>query len=768
MRISKRLSEDAFQVKTRDEVESWLVAVEKEAGGLRWVPLGGIPNNVHTVQVSADPALAQVERPINSIDAVLDLKAEELKQTAPSPHQAARAWWGVPAGGLSEMKEEARRQLADLIRVTNLDSGDIERPTIVIQDAGTGQHPDDFSKTLLSLLESNKKSKAHQMGVYNAGGAASYAYCPYTFIISRRAPQLLAGKADEIGAAIVRYNPLDPDKYKSGTYEYCVAKDETILRLDLPSLPDPHSGIAFPGHGTYVKHICYELSKYHRVAHGPKQSLWHLFHAAIPDPPLPFRIVETRTDRFPGMKGAMERRVVMGLLHLLRRSGTADYHDERPIFLGPDNGKVVARYFVLNEGTDPDAYTTSEQGLTITLNGQRQGTKDRYWVKRNTDLHYIYKRLVILVDANELTNAAKRQVFASTRESHKDSPLTRKILDGVLQEMRDDEDLSALDEDARERARSEATRSTSEKVKRQLASQVAAFLQGQGSGTKGGKPTKTRRPRKPPKPRNIDDSAMLDIPDTLQILTDPLVIHPGRRASLRLFINAKNGFLPKHAGALNIVLGPEVKDHVRVLSTGRLLGGRVRITLNAADGTPLCKSTVQVVLVDPSLPVLITAAGGLEVVKREEEEEQEDKDKRRGGEPDVDILWFERADWEKLGWDEETAGECDVRRDSPDKNTIVRVEWRLNRAFGPYEAAISGRKLGEAATRTFQEAYELPVCWGMFQQALAEYEKESEADEEGQRIEIPDDYVKGERARLARAVLIAKEADILVAQALEV
>jgi hypothetical protein len=769
MRVSMKLSEEIFQVKTEGEMDDWLRAVEKETGGLEWVPLGGIPNNVHTVQVSADPALALVERPINSIDAVLDLKAEELKQTAPSPHEAAAAWWGVPAGGLSEMKEDARRELADLIRVTNLDSGNIERPTIVVHDAGTGQHPDDFSKTLLSLLESNKKSKSHQMGVYNAGGAASYAFCPYTVIISRKAPQLLAGKADELGVAVVRYNPLDPDKYKSGTYEYCVAKDKTVLRLDLPSIPDPHSGLHSPGYGTYVKHISYELSKYHRGAHEPKRSLWHLFHAAIPDPPLPFRIIETRTDRFPGMKGAVERRVIMGLLHLLRRPSTAEYHDEREISLGPENGKVIARYFVLNAETDPDAYTTSDQGVTITLNGQRQGTKDRYWVKRNTDLHYIYRRLVILVDGNKLTNAAKRDVFASTRESHKDSPLTRKILERMLEEMREDEDLRALDEQARERFRSEATRSTSEKVKRQLASQVAAFLQGQGAGTKGGKhTTKTSQPRKPPKPRNTDDTAMLDIPDTLQILTDPLVIHPGARAALRLAINAKNGFLPKHAAALTVVLGPEVKDKVKVLSTGRLLGGRVRIALIAADDTPLCKSTIQVALVDPALPVLLTAAGNLEVVKQEEEKDE--KDTHRGGEPDVEILWHKRVEWENFDpvWDDETVGKCHITRDQHDKKTIVRVEWHLNEAFQPYEAVISGKKFGEAATKTFQESYELPVCWGMFQQSLAEYEKEKEADEEGRPIEIPDDYVKGELTRIARAVLIAKEADVLVAQAVEV
>lgn len=771
MKLSRKLSEQALKITEPDQVKEWLRAVDKEIGGLTWAPLGGIPNNVHTVQVSADSALALVERPINSIDAVLDLRAVERGETAPTPHDAAKKWWGVPAGGLSELKPDELTALASLIRVTNLESGEIERPTIVIQDSGIGQHPDDFPKTLLSLLESNKKSKTHQMGVYNAGGAASYAFCPYTFIISRRAPQVLGGKADEVGITVVRYDPLDPDKYKSGTYVYCVAKGGAILRADLPGLPDAHAGVHAPDYGTYVKHISYELSRYHRAAFEPKKSFWHLFHAAVPDPPLPYMIVETRRKRFPGMSADIERRSVRGLLHLLRREGRTEYSDERPINLGAEDGTVALRYFVLKDGTDPDAYTTSEQGLTMTLNGQRQGTKDRYWVKRNTDFHYIFKRLVVLVDGNGLTNTAKREVFASTRESHKESPLARKILELVISDLQEDEHLQAVDEAARQRTISDATRSTSEKVKKQLANQVAAFLKGQSSGEKGGKPKpkptkKTVTTHKPPK---TDDSAMLDIPDKLEIISDPLWIEPDGRAGLRLGINAKNGFLPKYEQALKIVFGPEIKDHVKIVSTGRLLGGRVRITVAAADDTPLGKSILQVALVEPSLGVLLHAQGTIEVIKAEPaEEEPEDK---AGGQPDVEILWHERAKWGDMEpvWDEETVGKCVVKRAEGDPTTIVRVEWHLNKAFAPYEKIIDAKKLGEAATKTFQEAYEYPICWGMFKQSIAEYEKEKEkdADDENQHVEIPDDYVKGELARLARAVLIAKEPEVAAAEAIE-
>ena len=226
----------------------------------------------------------------------------------------------MPSGGLAAMggdraQERERRELADLLRVTMLESGDLERPTIVIQDQGTGQHPDDFPHTLVSLLASNKKSATHQMGVYNAGGAASFKFAKATVVASRLAPTLRRGRSDEVGITIVRYDPLDPDKYKSGVYQYMAARDGSIVRLNIRELPN------LP-HGTYIKLLEYLVPRYARAAYEPKRSLWHLFHAALPDPALPIRIIETRAGQFPGVRGDQERRVVAGLQNLLSRAGS--------------------------------------------------------------------------------------------------------------------------------------------------------------------------------------------------------------------------------------------------------------------------------------------------------------------------------------------------------------------------------------------------------------------------------------------------------------
>lgn len=753
------LSEAAFELTDSESVRDWLHEVEQEFGTVSWQALGGIPNNVHTVEVASDPGLALVERPINGFDAELDLAARIRGATAPTPHAGAQSWFDVPADGLAAMDEADRRSLAGSLQVVVLESGDAHRPTIVIQDHGTGQHPDDFSDTLLSLLASNKKEKNHQMGVYNAGGAASCKFASFTIVISRLAPELLDGRADEIGVTVIRYNPLDPEKFKSGTYEYLASKDGSVIRLGLDELPE----LPF---GTYVKLIEYQISKYARAAHEPKQSLWHLLHAALPDPPLPLRIIETRDDRFPGVRG-VERRTVSGLLHLLGRPGIADYSDVRHIDMGSDIGVLTLRYFVLNEGSDPDAYTKSEQGLTVTLNGQRQITRDRAWVKRQLELPFLYKSLVVVVDGTGLTNATKRAVFSSTRESGVDSPQARQILERVVGEIADDENLYELEEMAKQRVLENATKSTSDRMKKQLATQIGAYIKGELRGAKGGK-SKPRKSRRGGggggTPPQTDDSLMLDVPDTLKILNDPVRIQPNSTAALRLEINAKNGFLPKHADGLSVVFGPELSGHIVVRAKGGLLGGHVRVTVEAGDDAPEATSSMQIALVVPELGVLLTTTGTIEVAKPKEDKEKDDP---AGGAPNIDISWFKREDWPGMvpPWDGETVGVCIVTRDDPtDPTAISKVEWMMNEDFGPYQQVTHEKDLTKQALTTFREGYEYPVLFGLFKQTLAEEAKEKEADDEGRSIEVPDDYVRGERARMARAVLMAMEPTLKLAE----
>jgi hypothetical protein len=138
-----------------------------------------------------------------------------------------------------------------------------------------------------------------------------------------------------------------------------------------------------------------------------------------------------------------------------------------------------------------------------------------------------------------------------------------------------------------------------------------------------------------------------------------------------------------------------------------------------------------------------------------------------GGEPNIDVEWVGREKWDQFdpAWDRETVGVCYIRREDPvDPQAITKVEWILNEAFAPYEQVIAEKRLSETTARTFKEGYEYPVLFGLFRQQLARETAEAVAEDEQDRASaIPEDYFRGEQARMARAVLMAMEPDIAAA-----
>ncbi len=218
---------------------------------------------------------------------MLDLKALITGGRVPrSPRGAAHQWFAIPEEGLGTMDDPTRRALAEnSIRVHLSDSGVDRRPTVAIRDFGCGQHPSEFSNTLLSIHRGNKRDKFYLMGQYGQGGATTYRFSHYTIVMSRRHPKLLIdGQDDAVGWSIVRYNELDPNMFKTGRYEYLVLPEGGVpqFRPDLTS-PDFFAG-------TKVIHIAYDLHGYAEAYTQLGNSVWALFHSALFDPLLPFQI----------------------------------------------------------------------------------------------------------------------------------------------------------------------------------------------------------------------------------------------------------------------------------------------------------------------------------------------------------------------------------------------------------------------------------------------------------------------------------------------
>lgn len=764
MMISRQLSEDIVAANSVAEVDDWLNSVEKEIGSaLGWRYVGGRENNIHTIHASTSAGLALVERPTNSIDAVLEMERlrRREKEDSHTPQEAVGDWFGVLDGNLSKMDSREVGILSENISVRVMNSGEFERPTVQIQDTGTGQHPDDWDVTLLSLGESNKKRSKHLMGVYNSGGSASYRFSRYTVMVSRLNPDLLNGKVDEIGVSIVRYNKLEGDTYvKTGTYEYCRDPEGSIIRLDLVdgalgfNLPNQEDGI---GHGTVIKHIAYNLDSYSGQATGPKKSLWHLFNTSLPMPLLPLRVYEERESHIPvSRRRKWERRTIKGNMFRLSSNKVSEYSDTRIVDM-EQHGTLVVHYHVIDHDREVASYITAKQALSIMYNGQCQGTRDRTWLKRKTNLNFLHKRLVVHVDFSSLSNETQKEIFSSTREGAVDSKLVREMLDRAIAELNQDEGLKSLNESDRMRMLDRSIGTTSKKLRKRLAREISRRIPGLMGGSAGGTelPTKKRkRTGIPPRPE-VDDSHLLETPNHMAIVNGPLNITQGSSKVLVVEINAKNDFVPVH-GALEVILDNDLMSHVYVRSSGRLTGGRTRVHLQCDSDSPIITGEVSVSLVIPDMGVNLSA-GTLLSIKAPN---PKGPTKQRGGDPPVDVHWVSR---EERDWTTLNVGMCDIQNGIDGKP--MRIDFYLNKDFGPWSELENSPSMTEDGLKRNRERYATPVCVALLHREWSETRLAEEREGQGlPSLDIPSKWKLDEEARMAYAVISVMSPEVKIGE----
>jgi hypothetical protein len=388
------------------DVENAVAAFEEAvADRIAWVPVGR-ENNCGTIQSSADPGRALVERVTNAIDAVMEME-HERHQGQPlclSPKEAASAWLNVPSAGLSAMTPRARQQLADRVVVTIKEGEDRQSRTVIVRDNGTGLTPEEMPATILSLSESNKLQKHYLAGAYGQGGSATYAVSRYSLIACRRQG------TSQVGFTVVRYEDLPPNLFKMGRYVY-LTLDGAVLVADAPDDFAP---------GTEVVHFGYDLTKYPSPV-GPN-SVYGLMNCVLFDPIIPVWL-EDEVHRY--------RRVIKGSRNAL--NGAVDEGDDTTrgpslshnapqyyVELG-DFGRVGIEYWVLEAPRDPTSkpiagFVNPYRPIVLTMLGQSHGEMPLSVVRKDAELPYLVTRLVCHVDCNDLSPQAKRTLFVSNRE----------------------------------------------------------------------------------------------------------------------------------------------------------------------------------------------------------------------------------------------------------------------------------------------------------------------------------------------------------------
>jgi len=701
-----------------------------------WQPVGHRESNRGTIEAAADPGRSLVERLTNGIDAVLEFehRAHGGVPDCRSPSEAAAAWLGIPAGGLSELSQAERQRLAKRVSVSLLEGAGRNKRVVEVADRGIGISPEDMPRTILSLNEGNKLSKHYLAGLYGQGGSSTFAVSDFTLIASR------AQEHEPVGFTVVKFLDLPPDLFRTGHYVY-LTDQGALLTAHVPVEQFPR--------GTIVRHIGYDLTSYAGPL-GPN-SLYGLLNTVLFDPILPVWL-DSRVHNY--------RRVIKGSRNALNgavdeddesRAGPTLAHNVRQFFIGiGEFGRVGIEYWVLEAPTQANrtpsaSFVNPKKPIILTLNGQNHAELSQVLVRKYAELPYLGQRLICHIDCNPLTPQAKRALFVSNREDARRGMVYELIEQEIINTFRSDDELARLNNEARERS----LRSQDEVVTRQMRAEVARLLRihgvnlteplgrdVSGTATQRDIPSHPRRGSRQPTPLTLSE------PPTYVRLVwdegDAITFYPEQRRYLRIETDAHSIYHdannPSRSRVNLIVTGPGLRS----LGTTPLQGGRMRAILEAsADAAAETGGSVRVELSRQGLATLTDErAYAIEVRPPVR------PSARRVSLPPFDVRPVNGPEdpmWAQLGWPEELSKIASAAE--MEQGTLVVHYSTAFPKFAEKRLALERRDPGVA--ESFARRYEI---W------LAVHSLLLHADQEAavRSPELPESEADGEQERAER------------------
>lgn len=462
----KELFEKLIKCKDESEVDKVLSNIENEKN-FNWWPFNGDSSNFSQINnQQSDSVSALSEKVINSIDALL-LKAckengidPEAKNAPTSMKDAAEKFFKIKDGNLSELGDAKRRDLASKIRI--IAEGSLKIPTIIVADFGEGQNPTDFKTTLLSLGRKNKQKTQFVQGKYGMGGTGVIPFCGdgsknYVFILSRKYPKLLkSDQQDAWGFTLIRKAPdshLDPmDRH--GYWECLVDEKNEILSFA------PESLEILPGkekmeYGCYIKLFNYDLQYNSFVT----LDLWRALNRRLYAPVLPVLIQETR--EFPGLvKGKNDTKIMLGNKFRILK----DEHDyiNKELNIKANLGAFDERnvdLIVFKDVNDKgesirkkSEWTTADEEVFLTVNGQTFNTLSRYWVASTSNLEPLSDYMLIHIDCTDVNRNVADPIFLGSKDRVRENKDYRQFKDTLSSILKDNAVLQKLNEEYKRRA----------------------------------------------------------------------------------------------------------------------------------------------------------------------------------------------------------------------------------------------------------------------------------------------------------------------------
>lgn len=592
-----------------------------------WRPVSDQSSNAGAIEASPDEINPLIERIVNGIEAVIELRIEERRrrepgwQVAKSPSEATESVFGIPDGAAEKLDEyTARTEFGDYVQLRL--RGDRHTPTIVVQDKGIGIHPSEFSRTIVALGQSSKGQKQYLIGMYGQGGSSAFEKSGYSIILSRKHPSLLSkDEQDLAGWTIVRKRL----SVRTHVYEYLVN-------------PETRQVFAIPGsvcdevkftNGTCICHVCYRnLGPF--ATQKMTNHAWYTLNFRLFNPLIPWTLVDERGDstELRTMRGVPYRinqlpKSTASILLPQQRKGesTSVRHHIKYVYEDPLYGSILVEWWVLQSEDVTDGrrshYTKiepyrdpskrfSQRRVAITRGGQVHSALTPNMFARE-GLRLVANSIIVNVNTDELSYEAGASFFASNRADLKreSEEIVDKAIGAAIFQYR-----SELMEIQRERER-EIIRGRAAKdeevLKTKLDPMIKAFLSSVSSGAGG----VTRRKR--------DDTPRFKgkaIPTTLEFArTNPLEVIPGVPTHLELVTDASDSVMRSRKTILRFTQStlPEIAEtsvvgggagrwRLRILPYTEVIAG-TRCNLSAVLEQPSwrieAKKPCQLVVISP-------------------------------------------------------------------------------------------------------------------------------------------------------------------------
>ncbi|MBK9126362.1 MAG: hypothetical protein IPM13_00975 [Phycisphaerales bacterium] len=292
-------AEDQYAFNEEQPESGW------QEGRLHWLPVGKERGNAGRIKLANQPVNPIAERTVNGMEAIIELARQREMladaSAAPpiSPRDAVHRYFGLPPlDQLPKLDDSAQskavranaRELARQLRVRLLwDKSDREF-TIAVEDDGIGQPPTLVHRTLLSLGSTTKADKPYLIGVFGQGGSSAYAVSKYSWVVSRRASDVLQGTDDGVGWTIVKH--VFPKGRRDDYFAYLACHPDGRV----PCVSAADADAANVTNGTRFVHIAYDFG---RGGSAITRQLYTALNHVLYNPILPFELYAQRQTPDP-------------------------------------------------------------------------------------------------------------------------------------------------------------------------------------------------------------------------------------------------------------------------------------------------------------------------------------------------------------------------------------------------------------------------------------------------------------------------------------